>query len=201
MRLKLDLDKIRGYILFGIKKNIIVEKHCTIERPKYIDFKGDNYIARFSEVITTEPNKIIIGKGTRICRHSFLFNAGGTIKIGENCCIGDYCNFLGNGGLSIGDNVIFANGISLISSEHNYQDISRPIKDQGSQSKGITIGDNCWFGIHSTVLDGVNIGKNCVIGAGAIVKNNLPDYSLAVGVPAKIIKIYNPEKQKWERVE
>jgi len=194
---KIDFDKIRGIILFGFKKNIIVEKNCIIKRPKTINFGGNNYIARFSEIHSSEPGKISIGKNTRICRHNFIFDSSGFIKIGDDCLIGDYCTIYGHGGVIIGNNVVFASHVNVIASEHNYKDINLSILKQPSTHKGIKIGDGSWLGINVTVLDGSEIGKNCVIGASSIVKGNIPDYSVAVGVPAKVVKYYNQEKKDW----
>jgi len=194
---KIDLNKIRGIILFGIKKNIIVEKNCIIERPKTINFCGNNYIARFSEIHASEPGKLSIGKNTRICRHSFIFDSFGFVKIGDDCLIGDYCTIYGNGGVTIDNNVVFASHVSVIASEHNYKDINLPVLKQSSTHKGIKIGDGSWLGINVTVLDGSEIGKNCVIGAGSTVKGNIPDYSVAVGTPARVVKHYDQEKKDW----
>ncbi len=64
--------------------------------------------------------------------------------------------------------------------------------DQGIYSRGpISIGEGTWIGASATILDGVSIGRGCVIGAGSLVTANIPDYSIAVGVPAKVIRIRN----------
>ncbi len=64
-----------------------------------------------------------------------------------------------------------------------------PIMEQGVYTRGrLTIGDDVWLGAGAVVLDGVKVGKGCIIGAGAVVTKDLPDYSIAAGVPAKVIK-------------
>ncbi len=75
---------------------------------------------------------------------------------------------------------------------HNFADTSQKIIDQGVTCKGIVIEDDCWLGFGVKVLDGVTIGKGSVIGAGAIVTKDIPPFSIAVGVPARVIKSRNP---------
>lgn len=197
---KINFDKIRGYFLFGKDKNITIENNCILESKKTIILDGNNFIGRFSEIHSSAPGRVYIGKNTRICRHNFIFDSFGFIKIGDDSLIGDYCTIYGHGGVTIGNNVVFASHVNVIASEHNYQDILKPIIEQPSTHKGIKIGDGCWIGINATILDGVEIGKNCVIGAGAIVKNNIPDYSIAVGVPARVIKKYDLQQKDWIKV-
>ena len=67
--------------------------------------------------------------------------------------------------------------------------------------KGIEIGDDSWIGINSVIVGNVRIGKHCVIGANSVVNKNIPDYSIAVGSPAKVIKRYNFEKKEWEHIK
>ena len=71
---------------------------------------------------------------------------------------------------------------------HIYDDPKISIRLQGIRANGIKIEDDVWLGVGSTVLDGVTIGKGSVIGAGAVVTKNIPPYSVAVGVPANVIK-------------
>jgi len=85
---------------------------------------------------------------------------------------------------------------------HEYRDISKPIIMQGYFSGGgVQIGDETWVGIHASVIGPVKIGKHCVIGANSVVTNNIPDYSVAVGVPARVIKNYNFKKKQWESIK
>jgi acetyltransferase-like isoleucine patch superfamily enzyme len=72
---------------------------------------------------------------------------------------------------------------------HSFESLEIPIMFQPSLDKGgITVGDDVWIGASTTILDGVSVGTGCVVGAGALVKDSLPEYSVAVGVPAKIIR-------------
>jgi acetyltransferase-like isoleucine patch superfamily enzyme len=77
--------------------------------------------------------------------------------------------------------------VNLHSESHVFADANVPIKDQGISYQGITIEDNVWIGSKATILDGVVIGMGAIIGAGAVVTNFIPPYSIAVGVPAKVV--------------
>lgn len=135
-----------------------------------------------------------IGSNTSIDRNLWLSCGGlegqhtGFLAIGENSYIG--CNAVlgaGGGGITIGDNVLIGQAVSIHSERHIYNDATMLIRDQGISYRGITIEDDVWIGSNSTILDGVTVGKGSVIGAGAVVTKPVPPYSIAVGVPAKII--------------
>ena len=76
----------------------------------------------------------------------------------------------------------------IIPSNHNFEDINKPIREQENISKGITIEDNVWIGHGCSILDGVNVGKGSVIAAGSVVNKSIPQFSVAGGVPAVVIK-------------
>ena len=98
-----------------------------------------------------------------------------------NCYIQAFC------GINIGSNVEIAPGCRLISSNHDLSDYSKSQK-----SPPITIGDNVWIGANCVILPGVSIGSNVVIGAGSIVTKAIPDNSIAVGNPCRIVREKNP---------
>jgi acetyltransferase-like isoleucine patch superfamily enzyme len=111
----------------------------------------------------------------------------GLIDIGKFTYIGPYTCFAGPGPVIIGNNCLIASHSGIYGNNHCYADPMRNIVEQGITHEGITIEDDCWLGSGVKVLDGVRIGRGSVIGAGAIVTKNIEPYSIAVGVPAKII--------------
>jgi acetyltransferase-like isoleucine patch superfamily enzyme len=112
---------------------------------------------------------------------------GGSIHVGENVFVGPYCVLYGHGGLVIGKDTMIAAHSVIIPSNHGFADREKTISSQPSTNFGITIGEDVWIGCGVKILDAVSIGKGCVIGAGTVVNKSLPDYSIAVGVPARII--------------
>lgn len=85
---------------------------------------------------------------------------------------------------------------------HQYRDISQAVMFQGYYSNGgVVIGEGSWLGIHAVVLGPVTIGKHCVIGANSVVIHDIPDYSVAVGNPARIVKRYDLHTRQWTKFD
>jgi len=122
---------------------------------------------------------------------SSLSNLGESIVIGSNTYIGPRSSIGAAGPVVVGQNCQFGAGLNIIAEAHNYVSAIEKISDQGVTRKGVNIGDDCWFGNNVIVLDGVSIGKGVVIGAGAVVTRDIEDFSVAVGVPAKVISRRN----------
>ena len=142
-------------------------------------------------------NDFHLGNYSVIEEFSTINNGVGNVIIGERSIIG-----IGNviiGPVDIGNDVMLAQNIVISGLNHEYADISRPPKNQGVSKKLIKIADNVWIGANSVITAGVSIGKHSVIGAGSIVTKDIPEYTVAAGNPAKIIKRYNFESQAWEK--
>ncbi len=112
----------------------------------------------------------------------------GQIKICRETFIGPYTCMAGPGRIHIGEYCMIASHCGIYANNHIFTDLSRPMRLQGETAEGIVIEDDCWLGTGVKVLDGVRIGRGCVIGAGAVVTKDIPPYSIAVGVPAKVIR-------------
>jgi acetyltransferase-like isoleucine patch superfamily enzyme len=117
----------------------------------------------------------------------------GGINLGTRVYIGPYTCLSGSK-LVIGENTLIASHCGIYSNNHVFDDPNRPIRNQGNTYKGVSIGDDCWLGTGVKVVDGVTIGRGSVIGAGAVVTKDLPPYSIAVGVPAKVIGQRKPDE-------
>lgn len=135
-----------------------------------------------------EPNgRIILRSRVLLDRGISLEALGGCLEIGEQTCIGPYTCMAGPGDIRIGKNCMIASHVSIYANNHIFTDIHTPIGDQGLSCAGIVIEDDCWLGTGVRVLDGVTIGHGSVVGAGAVVTKSLPPFSVAVGVPAKVM--------------
>lgn len=149
---------------------------------------------------------IEIGDGTVILDHSRIANyrtegIEPQIRIGKNCYICYYFTILNSSSVTIGDNVLFASHVLISSENHGMDPESElPYMSQPLESKLVSIGDGCWIGEKVCILPGVSIGKKSIIGAGSVVTKDVPDYSIAVGNPARVIKQYNFKTHKWEKV-
>lgn len=170
-----------------------------------------------SDVTIKCKSKIVLGKNVKFSNNVYIdaLSIDG-IRIGDNVNLGKYCRIEGTGSLSnIGKGLILENGVGLNSNcfigcaggvlikkntiigelvtfhseNHNFSDITKPIKEQGISRKGIIIGSGCWIGSKVTILDGVIIGDGCVIAAGSVVTSGKYDnLGIYGGVPAKLIK-------------
>jgi acetyltransferase-like isoleucine patch superfamily enzyme len=117
-------------------------------------------------------------------------DATGFFEMGDHSYIG--CNAVigaGGGGIKIGRNVLIGQSVNIHSEKHVFGDTSVPIRMQGISYQGVVIEDDVWIGSKATILDGVVIGTGAIIGAGAVVTHSVPPYSIAVGIPAKVVGV------------
>lgn len=144
-------------------------------------------------------NQTTILNGVRMQVYNDLTGKQSKIKIGDNCYIGYNNTFLAGGNITLEDGVLMASNI-LISSENHSINPESPdyYMDQKLSCAPIIVGEGTWIGEKVSILSGVTIGKKCVIGAGSIVTKDIPDFSIAVGSPAKVIKKYNFNTHEWE---
>ncbi len=120
------------------------------------------------------------------------------LLIEDGCVIGHFNHFFATDSIILHNNVLTADKVYISDNIHGYEDINMPILKQPIVQKGtVEIGEGSWLGENVCVI-GANIGKHCIIGANSVVTKDIPDYSVAVGVPAKIIKTYNFITKKWE---
>ena len=147
-------------------------------------FKGVRLDARGNK-----NNRIHLGNRVAIERNVDIGCLENThIHIDEDTFIAPNVCIAGPGDIKIGKHCMIAAHSGIYANNHNFADPMEPIKYQGVTRKGIVIEDDCWLGHGVTVLDGVTIGKGSVIGAGTVVNKDIPPFSVAVGIPARVIK-------------
>ena len=130
------------------------------------------------------------GKNVNIKRNAY-FGSGKNIDIGSNSDIGlnAYITGIDAGGeLVIGNNVIMGPDVMILTLNHKYDDINKPIREQGRIPSKIIINDDVWIGARVTILPGVQIGKGSVIGACSVVTKDVSSYDVVGGNPARVIK-------------
>lgn len=145
--------------------------------------------------IISNPVNITIGSGFIWGRYCQLFAQGGSgdavITIGNN--VGLNFNVMINadsgGKITIGDNVRIGPYTVMRASNHKIDDIDRPIYTQGHEPGEIIIEEDVWIGAHVTLLPNIKIGRSTVIGAGSVVTSDIPSFSIAAGIPARVIKM------------
>jgi acetyltransferase-like isoleucine patch superfamily enzyme len=128
-----------------------------------------------------------IGKVVTILEGVHLINPG-MIEIGDRSGIGYQCFFEATGSIKIGSWVRIGPHVSFFTTNHRFGERATLIKHQGYDVGTIEIGDDAWVGASVTILPNVKIGKGAVIGAGSVVTRDVPEYAIAVGNPAKVVK-------------
>ena len=159
---------------------------------------GVNFGKNFS--ISIPGGLLEIGEQTYLndrCIMVISANPPAKVRIGVNCYIANDVLFCASKEISIGNNVLIAEFSSLRDSSHNYKDASRNINEQGDTPGRIVIEDDVWIGQGCILLgspETLSIGRGAIIGANSVVKDSIPDYAIAAGSPAKVIK-YRKESE------
>lgn len=166
---------------------------------------GAGSIILFPTTTIFNENYIHIGNDTMIGEHVAL-SAGmmpgqkcltnPVVKIGDRCLIGRGSGIVGHLSIDIGDDVWTGHHVYITDQSHGYSDISRPISQQSQPENAVSIGEGSWLGHGVVVLPGAKIGKHVAVGANSVVTGELPDYCVAVGSPARVIKQYS-QKDGW----
>ncbi len=132
---------------------------------------------------------ISFGRNVGFNRYSSLYAARGVISLGSNVFLGDFSSINANDAqIRIGNNVAIGPMCIIQGANHNFDDLTKPIVDQGHTQGQVIIEDNVWIAAHCTILPGAHLESGCVIAAGAVVRGRIPANSVAGGVPAKIIR-------------
>ena len=123
-----------------------------------------------------------------IVSHQVKIDAAEHISIGNNSAILNKCVIAGQGGLTIGNDVMVGFESIILTYTHRSDDLVIPIRKQGFTAAPVVIGNDVWIGTRVIILQGVTIGDGAIIGAGAVVTKDVPPYAIVGGVPAKIIR-------------
>jgi acetyltransferase-like isoleucine patch superfamily enzyme len=181
-------ERIRG-ALGGVYSNYVKPMNGWIEsRRAGVSVDPTARVALSAKLGVSRGGSITIGRETRVRSRTMLFTYGGDIDIGDNCTVHPQSILYGHGGLSIGDGVRIAAGTIAIPANHVYEDTSVPIHTQGETREGIVIEEDVWIGAGCRILDGVTIHTGSVLGAGSVVTESIPERSVAVGVPARVVE-------------
>lgn len=203
------VSKIRlFYVTYGFMGLI----ELFLDKLKTIVFYRKSRIIR-SPIIIRGRSKIDLGKGLttgvgcRIEADNRNNKKEKLIKLGNNIQINDYVHITAMNSVVIGNNVLMASKIYISDCSHGFYEGSdkdsspdvNPI-DREYKVSSVFIGDNVWLGEFVSILPGVTIGEGSIIGANSVVTKDIEANSIAVGSPAKVIKKYNKETKKWEKI-
>ena len=151
---------------------------------------------------------IIFGDGTKLAAISSFSSSYARqqfdpiLRIGNNVQVTASLQVYAMKEIIIEDNVLFAANVFISDGFHGYNRIDVPYKDQAMFNlEPIVVGEGCWIGQNVVIMPAVTIGKFAIIGANSVVNKEIPEYSIAVGNPARVIKKWNFETRTWEQVK
>ncbi len=184
---KIFFKKAGGMVLIG--------RGVSIRYAHYLQTGKDFIVEDFAEINCKSHQGIIAGDRVTIGKYAIIrpSNAyGGAVgeglKIGNNSSIGPFAYIGCSGFIEIGNNVIMGPRVGIFSENHHFNNLDLPIKEQGVDRSFVTIEDDCWIASNVVILAGVTIGKGSVIASGSVVTKDIPPFSVAAGIPAKVIK-------------
>lgn len=157
------------------------------------NLRSQNPTATIREgIIIRNAERLELGQNTVLDSCSFFHCGGmewsqgqGGIKIGDNVYIGPHCVLFGAGEIVIGNNVLISPGVVISSHQHSYADRNELIRKQQVQYSKVIIEDNSWIGSNAVILPGVTVRQGSVVGAGAVVRQDVGSHSMHAGVPAR----------------
>jgi len=177
------------WLLGSCGRNVIFGQNVVLRHPHKIHI-GSNVVVDDNCLIDAkgESNRgIRIGDGVFIGRNTILSCKNGDIEIGDGANLGFNCEVFSASRVTIGRAVLMAAYGYVIGGDHDFSDPAKAVLAQPRTSAGVVIGDGVWMGAGAKILDGVEIGALAVIGAAAVVRENVPASAIAVGIPARVV--------------
>ena len=173
-------------------RKVVFGKNVTIRHPHKIVL-GDGVVLDDNCVVDAkgaDNRGIVLGDRVYVGRNTIIYCKNGDISIDENVSFSANCIVFSSNELTLKKNSVVAAFSYLLSGgEYDLDDATPVALQPGTCTKGpLQIGEDCWIGAGAKVLDGASLGDHCVIGAGSVVNRPIPANSIAVGVPARVVK-------------
>ena len=172
-------------------------------KANHVNSGGANYIGLDVKIVNR--GKISLGNNV-IIRPSTCVYANidkSVVSVGSGVEIGNHSTISSVNEVIIEENVLTGPHVFVSDHNHEYRNPKMPICMQGvmvPEGSKVVIGEGTWLGTNVVVVGNVRVGKHCVIGANSVVTKDIPDYSVAAGIPCRVIKRYDFEKEEWVRV-
>lgn len=191
--MRLDFDRLRlAWRAVGSELHFAMARQEVQDRFPHVIF-GEGVIIRAPERFSAGERCFIDTRAYLSCGGGDWNGNRGYIRLGRNCEIGPYCVFWGAGGISIGDNVHIGASVNVTAHEAHHIDprVTDPMRSLDFDFDSVIIEDHVIICSGTNIIPGVRIGHHSMIGADAVVIDDIPPYSLAVGVPAKVVKTWD----------
>lgn len=186
-------------MIFKALKVFFWEMADRKKRFVYVNSFVTNIPGKFGQIIRSSiVPKYFKSAGNNIIVHrGIYYRSQDNLTVGNNVRLGAENFYQATGGITIGDDCLFGNNVKIWTTNHKFEDVERPISEQGYDIKGVTIGPNCWLGANAFVMPGTNLDEGCVVSAGAVVgAKDYPAYSIIAGNPARVIGNRKKEAEK-----
>jgi len=178
------------WLLGSVGRNVTFGQGVVLRHPRKIrlgdDVVVDDLVLLDAKGTTNEG--ITVGRGVFLGRGTILSCKDGDIVLGDSVNIGFHSEIFSGSIVRVGRDGLFAAYTYLIGGGHEFERAGMPVIEQRRTSRGIVLGDNVWLGTGAKVLDGVSIGSDVVVGANAVVTEDLPDGVVAAGIPARVLR-------------
>ncbi len=183
-------SKLYPFLLGRCGRNVTFGPNVTLRHPHKIAI-GDNVVIDDGWCLDAkgvDNSGIVIGNNVFIGRNTILSCKNGDIVIEDGANLGFNCHVFSSSRVRVGRNVLMAAYTYLVGGDHLFERTDIPVLLQGRVSRGIDVDDNVWLGAHVVVADGTRIGRDAIIGAGAVVRDEIPPFAIAAGVPARVVR-------------
>jgi acetyltransferase-like isoleucine patch superfamily enzyme len=179
--------KIQGFVF---KVRMMELKYVFGDR---VILPAESYFSILPEFIfdNSKSKAVIDNKVASRGKLTLLFYNDGVIEIGQSTFFNNDCSINALLHIQIGVDCLFGENVKIYDHNHQYKNLSLPIKDQGYTMAPVKIGNNCWIGSNVVILKGVTIGDNCVVGANSVVHKSLPANSVSINVAESRVTSYS----------
>ncbi len=192
------------YLFRSVGPGLILGRGLVIRHPARVTFGADVAIddCAFIDASGSGEAGIQLRDGVVLSRNCIVLGKNGHIVLMEGVDVGFNCVFASVSGITIGASTIIAGNCYIGGGRYHHDQLEPPIMDQGAYSHGeIVIGEKSWIGAGAIILDGVQLGKGVIVGAGAVVTKDAPDYAVLVGSPARILRMRGEEQSKIPEIQ
>ncbi|HEX2458007.1 MAG TPA: DapH/DapD/GlmU-related protein [Vicinamibacterales bacterium] len=183
-------SKLYPGLLGRVGRNVAFGANVVLRHPHKIHI-GDNVVIDDNcclDAKGTTNRGIVLGDGVFLGRNTILSCKNGDIVLDEQANIGFNVEIFSAATVHVGARTLIAAYTYLVGGDHLFDRVDIPVLHQGRTARGIDIGENVWLGAHVVVTDGARVGRDAVVGAGAVVVADVPDFYIAAGVPARPIR-------------
>ena len=183
-------SRLYPLLLGDVGRNVTFGSNVVLRHPHKIRIGSNVHIddGCCVDAKGTDNRGISIGDGVFIGRNTILSCKNGDIVVDDHANIGFNCEIFSGSHVRLGKNTLVAAYTYLVGGDHEYGRVDVPVLHQGRIARGIEVDDNVWLGAHVVVADGAHIGRDAIIGAGAVVIGNISPFHIAAGIPAKSLR-------------